>query len=66
MLLCADGYISVMNVELNMKEMLELGKRASQAAGRGAGEADSLSVSSRYCLTTDPQAHAGGPLSGLL
>ncbi|XP_036452862.1 uncharacterized protein si:ch211-188c16.1 [Colossoma macropomum] len=40
------GYISVMNVELNMKEMLELGKRA-QAAGRAAGEADTLSLSSR-------------------
>ncbi|XP_062849713.1 uncharacterized protein si:ch211-188c16.1 [Trichomycterus rosablanca] len=41
------GYISVMNVELNMKEMLELGKRASQAAARGHGEADTLSLSSR-------------------
>ncbi|XP_049338686.1 uncharacterized protein si:ch211-188c16.1 isoform X1 [Astyanax mexicanus] len=41
------GYISVMNVELNMKEMLELGKRASQAAGRGPGELDTLSLSSR-------------------
>ncbi|TTG32356.1 FYN-binding protein 1 [Bagarius yarrelli] len=41
------GYISVMNVELNMKEMLELGKRASQAIGRGHGEADTLSLSSR-------------------
>ncbi|KAI5104648.1 hypothetical protein C0J45_6274 [Silurus meridionalis] len=40
------GYISVMNVELNMKEMLELGKRASQAIGRGHGEADTLSLSS--------------------
>lgn len=44
---CVDGYISVMNVELNMKEMLELGKRASQAIGRGHGEADTLSLSSR-------------------
>uniref|UniRef100_A0A3B4DR02 Uncharacterized protein n=1 Tax=Pygocentrus nattereri TaxID=42514 RepID=A0A3B4DR02_PYGNA len=40
------GYISVMNVELNMKEMLELGKKA-QASARGAGEADTLSLSSR-------------------
>ncbi|KAI4898964.1 hypothetical protein NFI96_016194, partial [Prochilodus magdalenae] len=46
------GYISVMNVELNMKEMLELGKRA-QTTGRGAGEADTLSVSSR-CRTELP------------
>ncbi|XP_017328524.1 uncharacterized protein si:ch211-188c16.1 isoform X2 [Ictalurus punctatus] len=41
------GYISVMNVELNMKEMLELGKRASQAIGRGHVEGDTLSLSSR-------------------
>ncbi|KAK3567609.1 hypothetical protein QTP86_020285 [Hemibagrus guttatus] len=41
------GYISVMNVELNMKEMLELGKRASQAIGKGHVEADTLSLSSR-------------------
>ncbi|KAM9501676.1 uncharacterized protein Hap1MRO34_013042 [Clarias gariepinus] len=41
------GYISVMNVELNMKEMMELGKRASQAIGRGHGEGDTLSLSSR-------------------
>lgn len=45
--LFADGYISVMNVELNMKEMLELGKRA-QAAGRGGTmEADTISIGSR-------------------
>ncbi|KAI7809994.1 hypothetical protein IRJ41_020691, partial [Triplophysa rosa] len=41
------GYISVMNVELNIKEMLELGKRASQAAGRGQTDGDNLSFSSR-------------------
>lgn len=41
------GYISVMNVELNMKEMLELGKKA-QAAGRGGNvEADTISIGSR-------------------
>ncbi|XP_066537051.1 FYN-binding protein 2 isoform X2 [Hoplias malabaricus] len=40
------GYISVMNVELNMKEILELGKRV-QAAGRGGSELDTLSLSSR-------------------
>ncbi|XP_013869276.1 FYN-binding protein [Austrofundulus limnaeus] len=41
------GYISVMNVELNMKEMLELGKKA-QAAGRGGNvEADTISNGSR-------------------
>lgn len=43
-----DGYISVMNVELNIKEMLELGKRASQAAGRGQTDGDNLSFSSRW------------------
>ncbi|XP_051738672.1 uncharacterized protein si:ch211-188c16.1 isoform X2 [Ctenopharyngodon idella] len=41
------GYISVMNVELNIKEMLELGKKASQAAGRGQTDGDNLSFSSR-------------------
>ncbi|XP_062337376.1 uncharacterized protein si:ch211-188c16.1 [Osmerus eperlanus] len=41
------GYISVMNVELNIKEMLELGKKASQAAGRAAPEGDSISIESR-------------------
>lgn len=44
----ADGYISVMNVELNIKEMLELGKKA-QAAGRGGNlEGDTISIGSRY------------------
>lgn len=41
------GYISVMNVELNIKEMLELGKKVSQAAGRGLTDGDNFSVSSR-------------------
>ncbi|XP_026229889.1 uncharacterized protein si:ch211-188c16.1 isoform X2 [Anabas testudineus] len=41
------GYISVMNVELNIKDMLELGKKA-QAAGRGGNvEADTISIGSR-------------------
>ncbi|KAK5622467.1 hypothetical protein CRENBAI_003129 [Crenichthys baileyi] len=41
------GYISVMNVELNIKDMLELGKKA-QAAGRGAYlEPDTVSIGSR-------------------
>ncbi|KAK5859580.1 hypothetical protein PBY51_021129 [Eleginops maclovinus] len=41
------GYISVMNVELNIKEMLELGKKA-QAAGRGGNlEGDTISIGSR-------------------
>ncbi|XP_051809667.1 transcription initiation factor TFIID subunit 3 isoform X2 [Acanthochromis polyacanthus] len=41
------GYISVMNVELNIKEMLELGKKA-QAAGRGGSvNADTISIGSR-------------------
>ncbi|XP_043990708.1 uncharacterized protein si:ch211-188c16.1 isoform X1 [Gambusia affinis] len=41
------GYISVMNVELNIKDMLELGKKA-QAAGRGAYvEPDTISFGSR-------------------
>lgn len=45
--LFADGYISVMNVELNIKEMLELGKKA-QAAGRGGTqEGDTISIGSR-------------------
>ena len=44
----ADGYISVMNVELNIKEMLELGKKA-QAAGRGGNvDGDTISIGSRY------------------
>ncbi|XP_016348523.1 uncharacterized protein LOC107693593 [Sinocyclocheilus anshuiensis] len=41
------GYISVMNVELNIKEMLELGKKVSQAAGRGQTDGDNISISSR-------------------
>ncbi|XP_051990430.1 uncharacterized protein LOC127649398 [Xyrauchen texanus] len=41
------GYVSVMNVELNIKEMLELGKRASQAAGQGQTDGDNISFSSR-------------------
>ncbi|XP_067329913.1 FYN-binding protein 2 isoform X2 [Channa argus] len=41
------GYISVMNVELNIKDMLELGKKA-QAAGRGGNlEGDTISIGSR-------------------
>ncbi|XP_034558934.1 uncharacterized protein si:ch211-188c16.1 isoform X2 [Notolabrus celidotus] len=41
------GYISVMNVELNIKEMLEIGKKA-QAAGRGGNhEGDTISIGSR-------------------
>nr|XP_020474043.1 uncharacterized protein LOC109970665 isoform X2 [Monopterus albus] len=41
------GYISVMNVELNIKEMLELGKKA-KAAGRGGNlEGDTISIGSR-------------------
>ncbi|CAF97619.1 unnamed protein product [Tetraodon nigroviridis] len=41
------GYSSVMNVELNIKEMLELGKKA-QAAGRGGTqEGDTISIGSR-------------------
>lgn len=41
------GYISVMNVELNIKEMLELGKKA-QAAGRGGNvDPDTVSIGSR-------------------
>ncbi|XP_061652932.1 titin [Phyllopteryx taeniolatus] len=41
------GYISVMNVELNIKEMLELGKKA-QAAGRGSNvDGDTISIGSR-------------------
>lgn len=40
-----------MNVELNIKEMLELGKKA-QAAGRGGNlELDTISISSRCWLT---------------
>ncbi|XP_072296384.1 uncharacterized protein [Eucyclogobius newberryi] len=40
------GYISVMNVELNIKEMFEFGKKA-QAAGRGGNtEPDTISIGS--------------------
>uniref|UniRef100_A0A3B5QGQ8 Si:ch211-188c16.1 n=1 Tax=Xiphophorus maculatus TaxID=8083 RepID=A0A3B5QGQ8_XIPMA len=47
------GYISVMNVELNIKDMLELGKKA-QAAGRGAYvEPDTISIGSRYLEKKD-------------
>lgn len=42
-----------MNVELNIKEMLELGKKA-QAAGRGGNmEADTISIGSRYWVLAD-------------
>ncbi|KAL4656035.1 hypothetical protein GN956_G6302 [Arapaima gigas] len=41
------GYIPVMNLELDIKEMLELGKKASQVAGRGTMEGDSISDGSR-------------------
>ncbi|KAF3858652.1 hypothetical protein F7725_011853, partial [Dissostichus mawsoni] len=52
------GYISVMNVELNIKEMLELGKKA-QAAGRGGNlEADTISIGSRSSVTDDSEEWA--------
>ncbi|KAJ8277828.1 hypothetical protein GJAV_G00080530 [Gymnothorax javanicus] len=42
------GYISVKSVELDIKEMLELGKRASQAAGRPTvTDGENVSVGSR-------------------
>ncbi|XP_064189576.1 FYN-binding protein 1 isoform X1 [Anguilla rostrata] len=42
------GYISVKSVELDIKEMLELGKKASQAAGRTtAVEGETVSTGSR-------------------
>ncbi|XP_018608719.2 uncharacterized protein LOC108934962 isoform X2 [Scleropages formosus] len=41
------GYVPVMNVELDIKEMLELGKKASQAACRGTMEGDYVSDGSR-------------------
>ena len=44
----ADGYISVMNVELNIQEMLELGKTAQAARREGNMEADTISIGSRY------------------
>ncbi|XP_034038450.1 uncharacterized protein si:ch211-188c16.1 [Thalassophryne amazonica] len=40
------GYISVMNVELNINEMLELGKKA-QAGGKGNVDGDTISNGSR-------------------
>lgn len=43
----ADGYISVMNVELNIKDMMELGKKA-QAKQIGKLEGDTISIGSRY------------------
>lgn len=45
--LFADGYISVMNVELNIKEMLELGKKAQGAGRGGTQEGDTISIGSR-------------------
>ena len=40
-----------MNVELNIKEMLELGKKA-QAAGKGGNaDGDNVSIGSRYWLS---------------
>ena len=48
MVLRADGYISVMNVELNIQEMLELGKTAQAARREGNMEADTISIGSRY------------------
>ncbi|KAI1892015.1 hypothetical protein AGOR_G00149640 [Albula goreensis] len=42
------GYISLKSVELDIKEMLELGKKASQAAGRPTtAEVETISVGSR-------------------
>uniref|UniRef100_A0A8C6WQC3 Helically-extended SH3 domain-containing protein n=1 Tax=Neogobius melanostomus TaxID=47308 RepID=A0A8C6WQC3_9GOBI len=47
------GHVSVMNVELNIKEMLELGKKA-QAAGRGGNiEADTIIKLMCLCSVTD-------------
>ncbi|XP_036375570.1 titin [Megalops cyprinoides] len=51
------GYVSVKSVELDIKEMVELGKKASQAAGRSAAtEGETASVGSRssnhYPLST--------------
>ncbi|XP_055084264.1 uncharacterized protein si:ch211-188c16.1 [Periophthalmus magnuspinnatus] len=67
------GYISVMNVELNIKEMLELGKKA-QAAGRGCNvEGDTISIGSsthpiltsscEFTDDSDEWACEGGTLS---
>lgn len=48
LLVVLDGYISVTNVELNIREMMELGKKA-QAAGRGGTlEGDTISIGSRW------------------
>ncbi|XP_059915711.1 uncharacterized protein si:ch211-188c16.1 isoform X3 [Gadus macrocephalus] len=41
------GYISVMNVELNIQEMLELGKTAQAARRESNMEADTISIGSR-------------------
>ncbi|XP_066548096.1 FYN-binding protein 1 [Amia ocellicauda] len=41
------GYISVKALQLDIQEMLELGKRASQAKGRGVAEEDTFSMESR-------------------
>ncbi|KPP77307.1 hypothetical protein Z043_103283, partial [Scleropages formosus] len=46
------GYVPVMNVELDIKEMLELGKKASQAACRGTMEGDYVSDGSRGHIQT--------------
>ena len=42
--LYADGYVSLKSLELNIKEMLELGKKPSQTAGLAANEGDTVSL----------------------
>ena len=59
----ADGYISVMNVELNIQEMLELGKTA-QAARRDGTELDTISIGSRYQVLPWRQKHSSPPKHG--
>nr|XP_023650255.1 protein piccolo-like isoform X3 [Paramormyrops kingsleyae] len=41
------GYISVEGIELDIQEMMELGKKAAQAAGRGPVNGETTSVGSR-------------------
>ncbi|XP_042560926.1 FYN-binding protein 1 isoform X2 [Clupea harengus] len=40
------GYVSLKSLELNIKEMLELGKKPSQTAGLAANEGDTVSLGS--------------------
>ena len=49
--MCApDGYVAVGHVELDIKEMLELGKKTARKSSSNIIEADVVSTGSRYVL----------------